>query len=475
MSVGESAGMEIEQMLNNDDLIGENPLEAYLNPSGLGSYSETDLAVTFSGIQSKLRSLGVAPPGDIFRPDLENAKLTVRCLNDLINRLMLQQDNKGNSSQKVAKLEAEVKNSKSQLEKATAKKRVLEGENTGLNARVKKLENELADRKKNFQIKEKEFESEKAVWDSKFKHWNNENKKKDNIIKGLGSIHTNPGKDTTVVNSMEVIGEVTRPGPRFYGPADAYAEFMSFCNEATREEFSTLRRENDAMREQLAELNQMMTEIVKVRKSIIEARMQDNDDAGASSILTSIRQELLSLKEGDMEQVSLAILRENMKKFREFIDKVDSTVLGFPVDKAYQFQSDADIDEIKTIKQLKDLLKNYKYVVHNQDQLLQRALSKSAGDASKQDSRRVGLLDEAGLERAKTFLEEQKRFLSSSRAIFDKAKKTLAESERKVEEEKKVMLNKRQGLEQEVRMLQEKITAGSSQGQRLAPNTSFGN
>ena len=46
-------------------------------------------------------------------------------------------------------------------------------------------------------------------------------------------MNTTQGKDTTVVNTVEVIGEVTRPGPRFYGPADAYAEFMSFCNDAS--------------------------------------------------------------------------------------------------------------------------------------------------------------------------------------------------------------------------------------------------
>jgi hypothetical protein len=466
MEVSETAGMEIEQMLNNDDLVGDNPLEAYLNPSGMGSYSETDLVAAFSGIQSKLRNLGVAPAGDIFRTDIENAKLTVRCLNDMINRLMLQQDNKGISTQKVSKLELEIKNLKTQLEKSNAKKRVLEGENTSLNARVKKLENELADRKKVFQTKEKEFENEKAIWDNKYKQWSNENKKKDNIIAKLSSMNTSQGKETTVVNSLEVIGEVTRPGPRFYGSADAYAEFMSFCNDATREEFMTLKRENDAMREQLTELNQMMTEIVRVRKSIIEAKVQDTEESGSSSILTSIRQELLSLKEGDMEQVSLTILRENMKRFREFIDKVDSTVLGFPVDKAYQFNSDADIDEIKAVKRLKDLLKNYKYVVHSQDQLLQRALTKTAGDSTKQEARRVSLLDDSGLERAKTFLEEQRRFLSSSRAVFEKAKKTIADSERKVEEEKKVMLSKRQGFEQEARMLQEKIAGPNPASQK---------
>ena len=52
---------------------------------------------------------------------------------------------------------------------------------------------------------------------------------------------------------------------------------MTFCNEKTREEFDIIRKENDTLREQLSEVNQMMDEIVKVRKSVLERKINDNE------------------------------------------------------------------------------------------------------------------------------------------------------------------------------------------------------
>lgn len=130
---------------------------------------------------------------------------------------------------------------------------------------------------------------------------------------------------------------------------------MSFCNEKTREEFEALKKENESMREQLAEVNQMMDEIVKVRKSVLERRIQDSEHID-NKIMVQIKNELLNLKEADLESSSLAVLKDNMRKFREFIDKIDSANFNLPLDKAYQFNPDADIDEIKALKKLKDLV-----------------------------------------------------------------------------------------------------------------------
>ncbi len=109
------------------------------------------------------------------------------------------------------------------------------------------------------------------------------------------------------------------------------------------------------MREQLAEVNVMMDEIVKVRKSVLERKIQEGEQSG-NQILIQIKNELLNLKESDLESSSLAVLKDNMRKFRDFIDKIDSANFNLPLDKAYQFNADADIDEIKSLKKLKDLV-----------------------------------------------------------------------------------------------------------------------
>jgi len=130
---------------------------------------------------------------------------------------------------------------------------------------------------------------------------------------------------------------------------------MNFCNETTREQFNALRKENDSMREQLNELNLMMDEIVKVRKAVVERKLLDSDPQD-NKVMIQIKQELLNLKEGDLEISSLKAMKENMRRFRDFMDKIDSLNFNMQLDKAYQFSPESDIDEIKNIKKLKDLI-----------------------------------------------------------------------------------------------------------------------
>lgn len=110
------------------------------------------------------------------------------------------------------------------------------------------------------------------------------------------------------------------------------------------------------MREQLAEMNQMMEEIVKVRKAIIEHKLVEMEAPEEQGMIVQIRQELLNLKDSDMEASSLNTLRENMRRFKDFMERVDSVSFNTPLGKGYQFESDADIDEIKNLKRLKDLI-----------------------------------------------------------------------------------------------------------------------
>ena len=44
------------------------------------------------------------------------------------------------------------------------------------------------------------------------------------------------------------------------------------------------------------------------------------------------------------------------------MDKVDSHKFKMPIDQAYQFEADADIDEIKNVSKLKDLLSKNCYI-----------------------------------------------------------------------------------------------------------------
>jgi hypothetical protein len=349
--------MNLEHALHEEDTAA---LEAYLNPS-LGGYSEKDLESGFTALQARLRQMGLPVLGDLNRPDTENLKVTLRCVSELINRVVLSQDKGGASVARLTKLNADYKILQTQLEKVNARKKVADQEIQMLGGKVKKLENEMAEKKKIYANKLAEFEAEKSTWDNKYKQFGNELRKKDNLIKKytdmLDTPHSKDPKDSRVINGVEIIGDLSRPGNKFYGPNEPYAEFMSFCNETTREQFNSLRKENDHMRDQLAEINQMMDEIIKVRKAVVERRLFDQDGQ-ENKVMVQIRQELLNLRENDLEVTGLRAIKENMRRFRDYMDKIDSVNLGVPIEKAYQFSPDADIDEIKNIKKLKDLISN---------------------------------------------------------------------------------------------------------------------
>lgn len=134
--------------------------------------------------------------------------------------MVLGQDAKGNSTVKVNKLQNDLKLQTAQLEKIVTKKRMAEQEVASLTAKVKRLETEIADRKKAFSSKTTEYENEKATWENKYKLFNNELKKKDNVIKKYSEISGSSIKEGNVINGLEVIGDFTKHGAKFYGSSE---------------------------------------------------------------------------------------------------------------------------------------------------------------------------------------------------------------------------------------------------------------
>lgn len=131
----------------------------------------------------------------------------------------MSQDSKGANNARVTKLATDNKNLQAQIEKLNAKKKVADQEVTTLTSRMKKIETELADRKKHFAAKQSEFEAEKSTWENKFKQFNNELRKKDNVLKKYNEMGgTTTPKDAHVINTVEVIGDVGKANQsKFYG------------------------------------------------------------------------------------------------------------------------------------------------------------------------------------------------------------------------------------------------------------------
>lgn len=208
---------------------------------------------------------------------------------------------------------------------------------------------------------------------------------------------------------------------------------MSFCQASTREQFEALRNENDAMRQQLADINTMMEDIVRVRKAVMDKKLVEFEanQEESSGVICQIKKELLNLRNSDIELSSLSQLRDNMRKFKDFMDKVDSINFGMPSDQGASFQFNpehSEVEEVKNIIKLKDLLckllvtsANYKYVIGEQDKLIQKSISRTStsnSDIHRIEAKRLGVLDEFGLDRARQFIDDQRKYMLTCRSQF---------------------------------------------------------
>lgn len=113
------------------------------------------------------------------------------------------------------------------------------------------------------------------------------------------------------------------------------------------------------MKQQLADLNQMMEEIVRVRKAVMDKKLIEFETSAEENpgVFSQIKKELLNLRNAGIEMSSITLLRDNMKKFKDFMDKVDSMNFGTSVDEGFQFNPETTgIEEIKNINKLKDLM-----------------------------------------------------------------------------------------------------------------------
>ena len=215
------------------------------------------------------------------------------------------------------------------------------------------------DQRKKLSKVSSEHGKEKQAFESKEKQYLAEIRKKDGTIKNLqdrmqeSQFRMGKKPQATPINSMEVTGEILRNGPSCY--TNATSDFLEMINNTDSSSFEKLKTENRDMRAALFDLQSMMTEIVNIRKAVME-RSLGGIDYEDSHFLTELKQELFRVSSQSMSTNTLVELRENMKRFRAFMDKIDSYKFRSSIDSNFKSQDDQDIDEIKNIKRLKDLL-----------------------------------------------------------------------------------------------------------------------
>ena len=247
------------------------------------------------------------------------------------------------------------------MDKKNSRNRFLSAELEKMKIKVKELNDRIMFKSKQFKLERNEILREKNTYISKEKQFLADLRKKDNSIKmlqdRLNELQSKKSKNKNPIsriNSIEITGEIMKRGPKFY--SDASAEFLKMCQRSEEYNFQKVQKENGILREALKELQNMMVEIVKVRKAIFERNTTDlrNDD---NHVLTEMKNELFNLQTQPLTTSTLEEMKENVKKFKVFMNKMDNEKFGVDLERAYLTdEGSTEIEEIKSMKKLKDLI-----------------------------------------------------------------------------------------------------------------------
>ena len=244
---------------------------------------------------------------------------------------------------------------------------------------------------------------------------------------------------------------------------DAQQGFGQLSSEFTRqisvkyeEQMKILIDQNQMLVQSLQSIQREMNEMLAVRKEVFLRRKriemgQDYDENELSDIqLIPFKKELFQM--GDtITKGALELLGENVRRFRESMEKLDSLQQPLDVDLSCA-DPDQEVDKIKALKQLRQLLGYYKQIIHSQDELLNKTIVRSndfeiPSDFNLTTNRMTRLLDEKDIDSIKTYIKEQNKYLEEKHREIDVTKKVMVQVVNKIQEDKNALLKKRQEME----------------------------
>ena len=122
-----------------------------------------------------------------------------------------------------------------------------------------------------------------------------------------------------------------------------------------------------------ADLNQSIAELVKVRKAVFEKKAETKQmKVNENHFFTELRKEMFELDLSKLADFVLPELSCNVQKFRYLMDLIDSFNFNLDLKKSVEFDpvEELEIEQIKTISNLKDTIRNQKFILDHQNKLL---------------------------------------------------------------------------------------------------------
>lgn len=169
--------------------------------------------------------------------------------------------------------------------------------------------------------------------------------------------------------------------------------------------------------------------MMKVRKSVVERKLENHETQDQSNFfMTELKGELFELDLTKMQACVLPELQNNLQKFRTFMDKIDSYNFNLNLVKNIEFDpvEELEIEEIKKVSKMKEILRNYKFVLEKQNNIIKILSSyKNVTYDPEKISQKISLLTLQGLEQQKKYLEEQENRINESNLRFQAAESCL--------------------------------------------------
>lgn len=176
---------------------------------------------------------------------------------------------------------------------------------------------------------------------------------------------------------MELTKKLASSGPDIYSTATD--DFVKMISENDKKSFDRLKKENFMLRTALKELQNMMVDVVNMRKEISKQRLESvefDEDLN----FRHVKDELFNIQGTPLSTNTLMDIRNNITKFKSFCQKFDEMKLKV-------FQNSENLSEFQNFSNLPksdqismnaliDMVKNSSYVMEKQEELLKRAVKK---------------------------------------------------------------------------------------------------
>lgn len=196
------------------------------------------------------------------------------------------------------------------------------------------------------------------------------NKLQEQLRKTLGE------KDLPIRNTAELTNPLHTSGPSLLVKV-LISEFSYTISRGFEENQNALLLENKELRTALELLQNELHEMMVQRKEAFQKRYADelgeNTPNFAEFDINPLRSDLLNMPFQKVSEDVVKTFQENMRVYQNFMDKVDE--VGLEIDG----QGDEELEKIKCIADLKELLsnfyvENYRVMLKNQENLMQNSV-----------------------------------------------------------------------------------------------------